>query len=69
MKVIENDTNSSFSMNSEYIQLRGFGYERIDGNVTGLDRQKRVDSFNAPDAKQFIFLLRFSLWIVLRLPK
>ena len=39
--------------------MRGYLYERIDGNVTGIERQKRVDSFNAPDAKQFVFLLRF----------
>ena len=45
---------------SEYLVARGYGYERIDGNVSGIERQKRVDSFNAPDAKQFVFLLRFT---------
>eukprot|EP00051_Salpingoeca_urceolata_P019520 m.285948 g.285948 ORF g.285948 m.285948 type:complete len:1583 (+) comp19435_c1_seq19:182-4930(+) len=41
----------------EYVTCRGFGYERIDGSVTGADRQERIDRFNAPDAEQFIFLL------------
>jgi chromodomain-helicase-DNA-binding protein 4 len=42
--------------------VRGFLYERIDGGVTGSERQKRVDSFNAPDAKQFAFLLRHDVY-------
>ncbi len=41
----------------DYMHLRGYLYERIDGSVTGPVRQERIDSFNAPDAKQFCFLL------------
>eukprot|EP00054_Salpingoeca_dolichothecata_P027756 m.205042 g.205042 ORF g.205042 m.205042 type:complete len:1100 (+) comp26041_c0_seq2:232-3531(+) len=41
----------------EYLQLRNFQFERIDGRVTGSERQERIDRFNAPNAPQFCFLL------------
>ena len=42
----------------EYMRFRGYRFERIDGRVTGSDRQGRIDSFNAPNSQQFCFLLR-----------
>ncbi|KAI6202867.1 hypothetical protein M3Y94_00490300 [Aphelenchoides besseyi] len=35
----------------------GHRYERIDGSITGQLRQEAIDRFNAPGAKQFVFLL------------
>lgn len=35
----------------------GYAYERIDGSITGQVRQNAIDRFNAPGAKQFVFLL------------
>ncbi|KAI6170672.1 hypothetical protein M3Y97_01127400 [Aphelenchoides bicaudatus] len=35
----------------------GYPYERIDGSITGQLRQDAIDRFNAPGAKQFVFLL------------
>ncbi|CAZ86412.1 unnamed protein product [Tuber melanosporum] len=32
-------------------------YQRLDGGVSTLERQKRIDSFNAPDSKYFAFML------------
>lgn len=32
-------------------------YERIDGNITGNERQAAIDRFSAPDSDRFIFLL------------
>ena len=32
-------------------------YERLDGSQSSLEKQKRIDSFNAPDSKVFIMLL------------
>ena len=32
----------------DYLTLRGTGYERIDGNVTGVDRQDAIDRYCAP---------------------
>ena len=32
-------------------------YQRLDGGVSTLERQKRIDSFNAPNSKYFAFML------------
>ncbi|RPA98613.1 hypothetical protein L873DRAFT_1844118 [Choiromyces venosus 120613-1] len=32
-------------------------YQRLDGGVTTLERQKRIDSFNAPNSQYFAFML------------
>jgi chromodomain-helicase-DNA-binding protein 4 len=39
--------------------LTGIGYEyrRLDGNMSSLERQKKIDEFNAPDSSVFAFLL------------
>lgn len=34
-----------------------YKYERIDGTITGSERQDAIDRFNAPGAQQFCFLL------------
>ncbi len=41
----------------DYIKFRGFGYERIDGNVKSADRQTSIDRFSRPKSDRFIFLL------------
>ena len=41
----------------EYIDLRGFEYERLDGSVTGDKRQAAIDRFSHADSKTFLFLL------------
>lgn len=35
----------------------GLKYHRLDGNVSSLQRQKRIDSFNEPGSEYFAFLL------------
>ena len=35
----------------------GFFYARLDGKIGSLEKQKRIDAFNAPDSKLFAFLL------------
>lgn len=35
----------------------GLKYHRLDGSVTSLERQKRIDSFNEPGSEYFAFLL------------
>jgi len=32
-------------------------YQRLDGNIDSLEKQRRIDQFNAPDSKLFAFLL------------
>ena len=41
----------------DYLFYKDLGYERIDGSVTGSDRQERIDRFNAEDSDHFCFLL------------
>jgi SNF2 family DNA or RNA helicase len=41
---------------SEFCGLRGIVHERLDGRVTGNDRQRAIDRFNR-DPDSFLFLL------------
>lgn len=41
----------------EYMHSRSYAFERIDGTITGRIRQERIDAFNAPNSKAFVFLL------------
>ncbi|KAG0414864.1 hypothetical protein HPB47_007982, partial [Ixodes persulcatus] len=41
----------------DFLEAEGYKYERIDGGITGSQRQEAIDRFNAPNAPQFCFLL------------
>ncbi|KAF3929272.1 hypothetical protein AA313_de0206808 [Arthrobotrys entomopaga] len=41
----------------EYLTLRGFTYQRIDGTVAASNRKIAIDRFNAPGSEDFCFLL------------
>uniref|UniRef100_T1JDG0 Uncharacterized protein n=1 Tax=Strigamia maritima TaxID=126957 RepID=T1JDG0_STRMM len=41
----------------DFLESEGYKYERIDGGITGSQRQDAIDRFNAPGAPQFCFLL------------
>ena len=41
----------------EYLRLRRFPYQRLDGSVNSEKRKQAINSFNAPDSKDFCFLL------------
>ncbi|XP_066145603.1 chromodomain-helicase-DNA-binding protein Mi-2 homolog isoform X2 [Euwallacea fornicatus] len=41
----------------DFLDGEGYKYERIDGAITGSQRQEAIDRFNAPGAVQFAFLL------------
>ncbi|KAJ6259132.1 hypothetical protein Dda_6029 [Drechslerella dactyloides] len=41
----------------EYLMLRGFAYQRIDGTVTAGNRKIAIDRFNHPESEDFCFLL------------
>ena len=41
----------------DYIRLRAYTYERLDGNVRGEQRQQAIDRFCAKDSSTFLFLL------------
>lgn len=42
---------------SDYLTLRGFQHQRLDGTMRSEDRQVAMDRFNHPDSKDFAFLL------------
>uniref|UniRef100_A0A914GUG5 Chromodomain-helicase-DNA-binding protein 7 n=1 Tax=Globodera rostochiensis TaxID=31243 RepID=A0A914GUG5_GLORO len=42
----------------EYLNIKGYPFERIDGNIRGNDRQAAIDRFSRPDSyDRFVFLL------------
>lgn len=41
----------------DFLEGEQYKYERIDGSITGAQRQEAIDRFNAPGAQQFVFLL------------
>lgn len=41
----------------DWLTGRKWGYQRIDGSVSGAERQSRIDQFNKRPADNFVFLL------------
>lgn len=37
--------------------MQKWGYERIDGKISGAERQIRIDRYNSPNSTKFCFLL------------
>lgn len=44
-------------MVEDFLDGLGLFYQRLDGNVSSLEKQKRIDEFNAPKSSLFAFLL------------
>ncbi|KPM36440.1 Chromatin remodeling factor mit1 [Neonectria ditissima] len=41
----------------DFLTGMGFEYRRLDGQIGSLEKQRRIDAFNAPDSPIFAFLL------------
>ncbi|KAH7011661.1 PHD/FYVE-zinc-finger like domain-containing protein [Ilyonectria destructans] len=41
----------------DFLAGLGFEYRRLDGQIGSLEKQRRIDAFNAPDSSIFAFLL------------
>jgi chromodomain-helicase-DNA-binding protein 1 len=41
----------------DYLKLRGYAYQRLDGSCSRRQRQTAMQQFNAPDSRDFCFLL------------
>ena len=41
----------------DYLTLKGYPFERIDGGVKSSDRQTAIERFSAPESDRFIFLI------------
>lgn len=42
---------------TDYLRLRNYQYQRLDGTVPAADRKIAIDHFNAPDSEDYCFLL------------
>ncbi|GAB7349973.1 hypothetical protein MBLNU459_g0660t2 [Dothideomycetes sp. NU459] len=45
------------NMVEDFLDGLGLQYQRLDGTIGSLQKQKRIDEFNAPDSELFAFLL------------
>ncbi|UKZ73029.1 hypothetical protein TrVFT333_000668 [Trichoderma virens FT-333] len=41
----------------DFLNGVGYGYRRLDGSISGLEKQRRIDAFNEPGSELFAFLL------------
>jgi chromodomain-helicase-DNA-binding protein 4 len=41
----------------DFLNGLGLTFQRLDGTISTLEKQKRIDAFNAPDSSLFAFLL------------
>ncbi|KAJ3083297.1 hypothetical protein HDU99_000067, partial [Rhizoclosmatium hyalinum] len=42
---------------SDYLVLRGYQHQRLDGSTNSEQRKRAMDHFNAPDSQDFVFIL------------
>jgi hypothetical protein len=42
---------------SDYLRLRGYPHQRLDGSTPAAQRQTAMEAFNRPDSPDFAFLL------------
>ena len=40
-----------------YLMMRGYPFQRLDGNIPNERRKQAIDHFNAPDSQDFCFIL------------
>ncbi|GFP56218.1 chromatin remodeling factor mit1 [Trichoderma asperellum] len=41
----------------DFLNGLGYGYRRLDGSISSLEKQRRIDAFNEPGSELFAFLL------------
>ncbi|PTB78317.1 hypothetical protein M440DRAFT_1327913 [Trichoderma longibrachiatum ATCC 18648] len=41
----------------DFLNGMGYGYRRLDGSISSLEKQRRIDAFNEPGSELFAFLL------------
>lgn len=42
---------------ADYLSIKGYQFQRLDGGIPSSQRKISIDHFNAPDSKDFVFLL------------
>ena len=48
---------SNLDIMEDFLDGMNMPHRRLDGSINALEKQKRIDDFNAPDSKYFAFLL------------
>ena len=41
----------------DYLSIKGYAFQRLDGGIPSSQRRISIDHFNAPDSRDFVFLL------------
>ena len=41
----------------DFLNVLGLPFRRLDGTISAMEKQRRIDAFNAPDSELFAFLL------------
>lgn len=41
----------------DYLSIKGYAFQRLDGGIPSSQRRIAIDHFNAPDSRDFVFLL------------
>ncbi|KAG7191531.1 uncharacterized protein KQ657_003035 [Scheffersomyces spartinae] len=41
----------------DYLSIKGYAFQRLDGGIPSAQRRIAIDHFNAPDSRDFVFLL------------
>ncbi|GAB5367241.1 hypothetical protein AAMO2058_001213000, partial [Amorphochlora amoebiformis] len=55
--LIFSQMRSMLDILERYLTFKSYKYERLDGGVTGNDRQRAIDRFCRPGSNRFVFLL------------
>lgn len=48
---------SQLDIMEDFLNAMGLKHQRLDGNIPALEKQKRIDAFNAPNSPDFAFIL------------
>lgn len=48
---------SMLNILNDYLQMKGYKFERLDGTVSSANRRQAIDRFNAPGSEDFAFIL------------
>jgi chromodomain-helicase-DNA-binding protein 1 len=50
---------------ADYLTLRGFTFQRLDGCIRNEQRERALDHFNRPNSDDFCFLLSTKVFIII----
>jgi chromodomain-helicase-DNA-binding protein 1 len=48
---------SMLNILNDYLQMKGYKFQRLDGTISSTNRRQAIDRFNHPDSEDFAFIL------------